>query len=190
MLRRLLILLLPALMLIAWLVAAQLPLWTAPHPNWFAPDTPGACAAVQSLNVYAARRIDPGAGIGREAAQADAAQVVAAHYDLSPLAVSAPLAVEAALLAGERRAYTVVTVRLTDAAPPGSLANTTAVIYLDATTGEPRALITATDDPAATCDFDVRGALLAGLRSPPLILLAAYVLITAGVLLARRIAKG
>ncbi|MFN8448132.1 MAG: hypothetical protein U0521_05980 [Anaerolineae bacterium] len=64
------------------------------------------------------------------------------------------------------------------------------MIYLDAATGEPRALITATDDPAATCDFDVRAALLAAVKSPPLILLVAYVVLVAGVALVRRAAKG
>lgn len=182
--RRLLILLLPALALIVWLVAAQLPRWTAPQPDWFAPDTPAVCAAVQSLALYDARRVDPADGIGREAARADAEQMIADYYDAPPLAVSASLAVEAALPGGERRAYFVVTARLTDAAPEQA-----AIIYLDAATGEPGGLITATVDPAATCDFDLRGVLLAGLRSPPLLLLIAYSLIATGALFARRLAR-
>ncbi|MCC6803477.1 MAG: hypothetical protein IT319_11385 [Anaerolineae bacterium] len=180
MLRRLLILL-PALALIVWLVAAQLPLWTAPQPDWFAPGTPGVCAAVESLRLYAARRVDS-VGIGREAAQAAAAQMIAAHYGVPPLVVSEPLAVEAALPGDARRAYAVVAALLSDAAPSGSDASTAAVIYLDAT-GEPRALITTVDDPAAACDFDVRAALVDAVKSPPLLLLAAYVAIVVGLLL-------
>lgn len=183
MLRRLLILL-PALALIIWLVVAQLPLWTAPQAGWFAPETPGVCAAVSSLRLYAARRVDPGGGIGRDAAQSAAEQVIAAHYDVTPLTVSEPLAVEAALPGDDRRVYTVVTVRLSNAVTTDSDANTAAVIYLDAA-GEPAALITAVDDPAAACDFDVRAALVDAVKSPPLLLLAAYVVIVVGVLLVR-----
>lgn len=183
--RRLLILLLPALALVVWLVAAQLPRWTAPAPGWFARGTPGVCAAVRSLALYDARRVDPADGLGREAAQADAERVAADHYDAAPLDVSEPLAVEASLPGAPRSVYSVVTVRLSDAAPEKA-----AVIYLDAATGEPRALITATDDPAAICDFDVRAALLAAVKSPPLILLVAYVVLVAGVALVRRIARG
>ncbi|MFN8448133.1 MAG: hypothetical protein U0521_05985 [Anaerolineae bacterium] len=95
--RRLLILLLPALALVVWLVAAQLPRWTAPVPGWFAPGTPGVCAAVRSLALYDARRVDPASGLGREAAQSAAEQVAADHYDAAPLGVSEPLAVEASL---------------------------------------------------------------------------------------------
>lgn len=182
MLRRLLILL-PALALIVWLVAAQLPLWTAPQPDWFAPGTPGVCAAVESLTLYSARRVDS-AGIGREAAQAAAGQVIAAHYGMPPLVVSEPLAVEAALPGSDRRAYAVVTALLSDDAPPGSGANTAAVIYLDAA-GEPRALLTTVDDSAASCDFDVRAAVVDAVKSPPLLLLAAYGLALVGLWLVR-----
>lgn len=182
--RRLLILLLPALALVVWLVAAQLPRWTAPAPGWFAPGTPGVCAAVRSLALYDARRVDSADGLGREAAQANAERVAADHYDAAPLAVSAPLAVEVSLPGAPRRVYLVVTVRLSDVVPEKA-----AVIYLDAD-GEPRALITATDDPAATCDFDVRAALLAAVKAPPLILLIAYVVLVAGAALVRRAARG
>lgn len=181
--RRLVLLLaIPPLVLIAWLVAAQLPRWTAPQPGWFADgtNTPGVCAAVNSLALYGASRGDPNAGIGQDAAKADAAQVVSEHYDTSAPDVGAPLAVQAALPNTERRAYYLVTALLNDSAPP-----TAAVIYLDAATGDPRILITATEDPAASCDFDVKAALLAVLRSPPPILLAAYGLIVAATLAVR-----
>jgi hypothetical protein len=181
--------LLPALALVVWLITAQLPLWTAPQPNWFAPGTFGACAAAQSLKLYGATRAEA-AGIGRDAAQAKAAQVIAEYYDAPPLVVSEPLAVEAALPGRERRAYFVITVRLTDDSPLGSRANAAAVIYLDAETGEPHMLITAMDDAAEDCDFDLRAALVAAIKSPPLLLLVAYALTAAVVLFARRIRKG
>lgn len=164
-------------MLIGWLIAAQLPRWTAPQPNWFAANTPGVCAAVSSLAIYSAARGDPNAGIGRQGAQSYALQVVAEHYGITALHLSEPLAVQATLPSEERHAYFVVTARLSDDTPP-----TAAVIYLDATTGEPRALITATEDLTQTCDFDLRGALLAALRSPPPLLLGVYVLTAAGAL--------
>lgn len=195
--RRLLILLLPALALIVWLVAAQLPLWTAPQTNWFAQGTPevsttpGVCAAVESLTLYGGTRTNP-AGIGREAAAARAAQVVTEYYDTAALTVSEPLAVDATVT-DERRAYFVVTARLTDDEPPGSLANTATVIYVDAETGEPAAVITALDDPAADCDLNLRETLVTALKSPPTLLLVAYgalAVIAAGVAAVRRNTRG
>lgn len=168
---------LPALALIVWLVATQLPLWTAPQPDWFAAATPGVCAAVRSLVLSDAARSDPNAGIGAAAAQSAAAQVVSEHYGITALEVGAPLAVQAVLPGTDRRAYFVVTARLSDDTLPKA-----AVIYLDAASGELRALFTTPDDPAQNCAFDVRGALLAALRSPPLLLLVVYVLAAGGVL--------
>ena len=187
--RRLLIVLavaLPALALIVWLVLAQLPRWTAPQPGWFAADTPGVCAAVESLKLYQAVRAEPG-GIGSEAAKTDAAKVVVDHYDASALAVSDATAFQATLPGSPQRAVYVVTVRLTDSAPEKD-----AVIYLDVATGDPLALITAVDDPALNCNFDVRAALVAAAKSPPVLLLIAYFVIVAGALVARGLfnAKG
>jgi hypothetical protein len=178
--RRLIFLLaIPALALIAWLVAAQLPRWTAPQPGWFAADTPGVCAAVSSLVLYGAARTSVG-GIAPETAKTAAAKLVSDHYGISPLTIGEPLAVQATLPNQERQTYYVVTAALSNDAPPKA-----AVIYLDAATDDPRALITATEDPALNCAFNVRAALLAALRSPPPILLAAYLLIAAGALAAR-----
>jgi len=169
-----------------WLLLAQLPRWTAPQSGWFAPETPAVCAAVASLAVYQAQRSDPQNGIGRDAAQSRAKAIAAEHYgDLPPdvpLDVSEPLAVQAALPGDPRSAYYVVTVRLRDETPEKA-----AIIYLDAATGDPRALITATEEPAADCDFDIRAALVVALKSAPSILLVAYILIAAGALVARRL---
>ena len=177
--RRLVFLLtLPALALLVWLVTAQLPRWTAPQPGWFAPETPGVCAAVASLSLAAAVRVNPDANNGKNAALETAAQVINDVYGVSTLKISEPLAVQATLPGSERRAYFVVTAQLTADALPK-----TAVIYVNVDSGEPRTLLTSVDDPALNCGFDVRAALVAALRSTPLILLAVYVL-AAGALLA------
>ena len=181
---RVCLLLVPALALIGWLVAAQLPRWTAPSADWFAPDTPGVCAAVESLKLYQAARADAG-GIGSDTARADASKVAADHYDAPALAVGDPLAVRASLPGDPPRALYVVTVRLSSSAPEDD-----AVIYLDAASGDPLALITASDDPAATCAFDLRAALVAAAKSPPVPLLIGYGVIVAAALIVRRLAKG
>ncbi|MBI1258023.1 MAG: hypothetical protein GC204_11180 [Chloroflexi bacterium] len=163
---------LPALILIGWLVATQLPRWTAPQANWFPAKTPGVCAAVDSLVLYQATRADVG-GIGRDTALDDAMLVVVEHYKLnaSDIALTdrAVLSVEAALPGDQRRGYYVASIRLNNDPLPKA-----AVIYLDAESGDPRALITATEDPNENCDFDIKAALLAAVKSPPLLLLLAY----------------
>ncbi len=168
MLRRLLIALLiaaPALALIVWLVAAQLPRWTAPQPGWFAANTPGVCAAVASLRLYQGVRADA-SGSSSDAARAAASKIAADYYDASAQAVSNPLAVQAALPGHNRQTVYLVTIGLSD--------SKAAVIYLDAANGNPLALITANDDSAARCKFDVRAALVAAAKSPPVPLLIAY----------------
>jgi hypothetical protein len=179
--RRLLIvfgLAIPALVLIGWLIAAQLPRWTAPQANWFVPNTPGVCAAVDSLVLYGATRANVG-GIGRDVAILDAAQVVQTHYEFGTAALpssrSEPLGVQATLPGDLPRTYYVITMALSDDPLPKA-----AVIYLDAATGDPRALIMGIADPAANCDLDVKAALLAAAKSPPLILLVIYGVIAAG----------
>jgi hypothetical protein len=171
------ILIIPALVLIAWLVTAQLPRWTAPYHYWFAEDTPGVCAAVASLRINHAVRANPPNGIGLEAAQAQAEQVVAHYYDVQAQQASHPLAVQ-----DQRGASYLISVLLEEGTP-----EKVALIYLDAASGDPHSLITATEDPAADCNFDIRAALVAAVKSPPLILLVAYILIAAGVLVARRL---
>ena len=185
--RRLIIwLVIPAAVLIVLLITAQLPRWTAPQPGWFGADTPGVCAAVASLTLYDAVR-GGASGIGSEAARDRAVQVAADYVDAEALTVSDPLEVEATLPGDERRAVYVVTVGL---ATDSTLA-TAAVIYLDAASGDPLSLIAATEqaDGATACAFDLRGALIAAVKSPPLLLLVAYTLGAAGLLAARWILK-
>lgn len=182
MLTRVVILFIPALALIVWGIAAQLPRWTAPQPNWFAAGTPGVCAAVELLKRYEALPGESPDGIGREAAQVRAAEIAAEHYNLPALSISEPLGVylkrESALPPAERLGFYIVTVRFNAAS---------AVISLDAESGEARALITTPETEFGNCDFDVRAALVAAARSAPTILLGAYVLLAAGALLVGRL---
>jgi hypothetical protein len=54
-------------------------------------------------------------------------------------------------------------------------------MYLDAATGDVRALITAIDHFSTTCVFNWYPALLAAVKTPPLLLLVAYsVLVVVG----------
>jgi hypothetical protein len=187
-----LVVIVPALVLIGWLISAQLPRWTAPQANWFAPNTLGVCSAVDSLKLYDASRADVG-GIGRDAALVEAAQATAQHYtgQIAPdtgisIKVSPAVGVQATLPGDQRRGYYLVIMPLSADALPK-----VAIVYVDAQTGDIKALITAIDDPAANCEFDVKAALLAAVKSPPLLLLVAYgvlvvVGLVAGWLLRRR----
>lgn len=159
------IMLIPALALIVWLVAAQLPRWTAPQPNWFSGDPPGVCAAVESLKLYQGVRTDAN-GISSDEARAAAAHIAADHYGVSAQTVSDPLAVQATLPGQPPQTVYLITVGLSD--------GKAAVIYLDAADGKPLALITAVAS-AARCNFDVRAALVAAAKSPPVPLLITYV---------------
>lgn len=187
------LLVVPALGLIVWLVAAQLPRWLAPQPGWFEPDTPGVCAAVASLKLYDGVRADPADGIGLAAARERAEQVAAlyydaGYYDASVLSVGMPLAVQVRLSGESRQAVYLVTVHL--GGQPDSSASrldTDSVIILDAASGDPLRVITATQGStgAADCPFDVRAALVTAIKSPPSLLLAAYILGAAGLWAAR-----
>jgi hypothetical protein len=166
---------LPALLLIGWLIAAQLPHWTVPQANWFPPNTPGVCSAVDSLVQYSATRASVG-GIGGKEAASRAAQIILAYYSLPVIGdmilVSgdySALGVEAALPGKPRQGYYVTTEWLS-----GDRLTKVAVLYLDAQTGKTAALITAVDDPARNCALDVKAALLAAVKSPPLLLLVGY----------------
>jgi hypothetical protein len=181
--RLLVLLLLPALALVVWALASQLPRWTAPQSNWFEPNTPAVCAAVDSLRLYSAQRSEPSESFGSDAARSSAEQIFAQHYDSPAITISEPLAVQASLPGTERGGYYVVTAQFDDAA---------AVMLVDAQTGEARAIITTPLSETVTCDFDTRAALVAGVRSPPVLLFAAYVLLTAAVFVGWRLlqAKG
>lgn len=181
--RWLVLLLTPALALVVWGLTSQLPRWLAPQPTWFAADTPAVCAAVDSLRLYSAQRSEPSGSIGNDAARSSAEQIFAQHYDSPAITISEPLAVQASLPSAERGGYYVVTAQFDDAA---------AVMFVDARSGEARAVITTPLSESVTCDFDTRAALLDAVKSPPVILLAAYILLTAPALVAWRLlyAKG
>jgi hypothetical protein len=159
----------PVFLLVIWLALSQLSRWTAPQPNWFPAGTPGVCAAVSSLALYAGQR-SAVSGIGPIGAQTAAAQVFAEQYGAEATDLSEPLAVQANLPGEPRQALYVITARINRAA---------AVVYLGANDGTPRALITTPDAEDTNCAFDIRGALVAALRSPPMIVLATYLLFAA-----------
>lgn len=121
--------------------------------------------------------------MGSTAARAAAERIISEHYDSPASAIGEPLEIMAALPGKERRLHYLITARLPDAAT---------VILLDAITGEARAVITAPLTETVTCDFDTRAALVDAIRSPPAILFAAYLLLTAFALAAWRLlyAKG
>jgi hypothetical protein len=181
--RWLVLLLLPALALVVWALASQLPRWTAPQPDWFAPNTPAVCAALDSLRLYSAQRGGTDGNIGSGAARSTAEQIFAQHYDSPAITISEPLAVQASPPGAERGGYYVVTAQFEDAA---------AVMFVDNRSGEARAIITTPLSETVTCDFDTRAALMAAVRSPPVLLFAAYVLLTAAVFVGWRLlqAKG
>lgn len=157
---------LPALILLGWLIAAQFPIWTAPQPDWFAPDTPGVCAAVAALQTYNAVRAGDTPAVSSAEAVKRAAAVVERHYRQTAAAVSNPLLVRARFPDGERLAW-LLTAQLERGA---------AVTYIDAQTGEPLALITALS-PANDCILNVRRALIDAVKSPPFLLLAGYIVL-------------
>lgn len=155
---------LPAFVLAAWLVVSQIPRWGAPQLDWFPAETPGACSAVSSLTLYQGNRWAV-MGIGPQAAQAAAAQVLEQHYSTPATDISHPLAVQATLPGEPRQAYYVVTARVGDAA---------AVLYLRMGDGSVAALTTTPSADDTNCAFDLRGAAVAVLRSTPLVLLVVY----------------
>ncbi len=170
----------PALILLGWLIAVQLPVWTAPQPDWFAPDTPGVCAAVASLHTYNAVRANDTPTIAGAEAVEQAAALVERHYTQSAAAVSSPLLVRARFADGERLAW-LLTAQLETGA---------AVTYIDAQTGEPLALITAlSPSPAQDCALNVRRALIDAVKSPPFLLLAGYLALLVVLFIVKQIAR-
>lgn len=175
---------LPALILLGWLIAAQLPVWTAPQPDWFAPNTSGVCAAVASLQTYNAVRANDTPTVAAAEAVEHAAALVERHYPESAAAVSDPLLVRARFADGDRLAW-LITAQIAEGGA--------AVTYIDAQTGEPLALITALS-PASDCSLNVRRALTDAVKSPPFLLLAGYIVLLVVlfglILLVRRVRTG
>ena len=174
----------PALILLGWLIAAQLPIWTAPQPDWFAPDTHGVCAAVAALRTYNAARANDTPPVASVEAVRRADALFEQHYQQTATGLGDPLLVRARFPNAERLAWLFTAGLSEDGA---------AVTYIDAQTGEPLALITALS-PANECALNIRRALIDAVKSPPFLLLVGYiallVVLFVVILLSRRLKRG
>lgn len=160
-------LLIPAVLLGAWLLSEQLPVWTAPQPWWITPaDAPAACAAVGTLTAYRASRVNDTVAVTSAEALNRAEKALTWQYQLTapPERFSDPLLVRGTF-DGEPRTAWLITAALDVG---GS------IVYLDATTGDPLAIVAAVT-PNAACPFDLRGTLVDMARSRAFQLFAGYV---------------
>lgn len=160
-------LLIPAVLLGAWLLSEQLPVWTAPQPWWITPaDAPAACAAVGTLTAYGATRINDTVAVTPAEALNRAEKALTWQYQLAapPERFSDPLLVRGTFDGAPRTAWLI-----TAALDVGG-----SVVYLDATTGDPLAIVAAVT-PNAACPFDLRGTLVDMARSQSFQLFAGYV---------------
>ena len=151
----------------AWLLSEQLPVWTAPQSWWISPtDAPAACAAVGTLTTYGATRVNETPTVPPAEALNRAEKAIQWQYQLPapPERLSDPLLVRGSFNAEQRTAWLI-----TAALDVGG-----SIVYLDATTGDPLAVIAAVS-PSATCPFDLRGALVDMARSRAFLLFAGYV---------------
>lgn len=177
-------LLIPAVILGAWLFSEQLPVWTAPQQWWISPaDAPAACAAVGTLTAYRASRVNDTVAVTPAEALNRADKALTWQYQLAapPERFSAPLLVRGTFDGEPRTAWLITT-----ALDVGG-----SIVYLDATTGEPLAIVAAVT-PNATCPFDLRGTLVDMARSRAFQLFAGYVgllVVGAVVLLVMRVLR-
>lgn len=191
-----LILSLPALLLAGWFLYEQLPVLFPAAPVWLRPDhpdaVPGACEAVASLRAFNGTFENARTGIDAEGARLAADFVIAQTYDLPPgryTAEQATALVRARFPdAGERLAWLNVAPLDTGESRLGKAA----IVYIDAQTGEPLALITApaVTDARTACGGPPVSRRVLLRQYLPLLLLAGYVgiigIMTAVALLRRR----
>lgn len=185
---------LPALALGGWLLSEQLPILLAPQWWWIAtssPDgAPAACEAATSLHLYDGERVvfdQP--TISSEEAKAAADRLIAEQYTnvgegettaVTPLEYGGP-SLFRATLDGERRLVWLVTARVATshiARMPGmEMPGAATIVYVDANTGEPLALLSAAGagNAPAMCPFPLRDWTVGTLRSTPFLALTGYV---------------
>lgn len=162
------VILIPALILGARLLTEQLPIWTAPQQWWLPTDAPAACAAVGSMSAYRAVRSNETPAIPAVEAVRRAEKVIAWQYfTAGDVPMSEPLLISG-MFDGETRLAWVITAALSTAESGGGT-----VIYVDAATGDPLAVVAALS-PNAACPFDLRGALVDLVRSQAFLLFAGY----------------
>lgn len=174
--------LIPVVILAAWLIASQLPTWSAPHSGWFASDVPGRCAAVASLRAHQGS-LSPAPPLEETVLSAAKSALDAAVSGINW--VYSNLFVVRATFGGEARSAWLMAARgeSIGIAP-------VAVVYLDADSLAVLDVAVGFDDPAASCDFNLRRAVRDAVLSPPFVILAGYtallVVVGVGWLIIRR----
>lgn len=185
--------LLPVLVLGGWLLSEQLPILLAPQWWWITANStegaPAACEAATSLRLYNGERVlfeQP--TVSSEDAKAAADRLIAEQYAnvgedeaaLTPLEYGGP-SLFRATLDGQRRLVWVVTARVGTshiAGMPGmEMPGAAAVVYIDANTDEPLALLLAAGagNAPAMCPFPLRDWAVVTIRSTPFLALVGYV---------------
>ena len=139
---------LPALVLLGWFVFEQAPSWFPSAPRWLQVTSgeavSGACEAMASVRAYSGRFVsEGGSSVSADDARARTDEIVAQTYDLptGDYVEAQPSLVRATFPdVGERLAW--LAVANLDAGGETRLGKAS-VVYLDAQTGEPLAVITA-----------------------------------------------
>lgn len=191
--RRILVILLfslPLLVLAGWLFSRQAPVLLGPQWWWLSASgtsgAPAACEAAASLQRYGGQRVlfqQP--AIASQDALARAQAAIADHYQLAD---GAPVTILetggpslfSAVFAGERRLVWLVSARIATSQiadlPGTDMPGAAALVYVDAATGEPLALLSAVGagQAAVMCPFPLRDWAVATVRSTPFLLLAGY----------------
>jgi hypothetical protein len=191
---------LPALLLAGWLLSEQLPILLSPQWWWISANSPigapAACEAASTLRLYNGERVlfeQP--TVSSEDAKVTADRLIAEYYvgedeaAVSPLEYGGPSLFRVSL-DGERRLAWLYTAQIATsrvAGLPGvAMPGAAAIIYVDASTGEPLALLSAAGagNAEAICPFPLRDWAVAAARSTPFIAFAVYtgLLLALGVL--------
>jgi len=184
------LLFLPALILGGWLLSQQLPTLLAPQWWWISANhpngAPAACEAATSLRLYDGERVlfeQP--AISADAAKIATDSLITEQYAsadgevITPVEYGGP-SLFRATLDGQRRLVWVVTAQLETshvAGMPGTeMPGAAAIVYVDANTGEPLALLSAVGagNAPAMCPFPLRDWAVVMVRSTPFLALAGY----------------
>ena len=186
---------LPLVVLLGWFVTEQSPSWFSAVPAWLRPTstTPatGACEALASVNAYGGEfiRYATPTALTADDAVTRTREAVQANYGFTledDTSVSPPVLVRGTFPAsGERLAWLVIAVLPKE---PDARFDRVAVVFIDAETGDLRALDTAVSvtDARAACGGGPVSRRALVRQYLPLLLAAAYVaLVTFGVLLRR-----
>ena len=193
--RWIILLSLPLVVLLGWFVTEQSPTWFSAVPAWLRPTganpVTGACEALASVDAYGGefiRYVTP-TTLTADDALARTREVVQSSYDLT-LADDAGLSTPALVRgtfpgSGQQLAWLVVAVLPKDA---DARFDRVAVVFIDAETGDLRALDTAVSvtDAATACGSGPVSRRALVRQYLPLLIAAAYVALVTFVVLLRR----